>query len=142
MSDPAQSTNSTPPGGDWRDQRRAERHARRDARHGMMGGLPIGGLVILALGVVFLAGNFGFHLPERWWAVVILIPAVAAIVSAIRFYRVDGTMNPRVFGPAIGGVLLLALALALFFGFNWSMFWPVILIVVGAGILLRGRWRR
>ena len=108
----------------------------------MGGGLPIGGLIILALGVVFLAGNFGFHLPERWWAVVILIPAVAAIVSAIRFYRVDGTMNPRVFGPAIGGVLLLALALALFFGFNWSMFWPVILIVVGAGILLRGRWRR
>lgn len=146
MSDPNQPTNTTTPdpstSGDWRDQRRAERQARRETRRDMMGGLPIGGLILLAIGVIFLAGNFGFHLPERWWAVVILIPAVAAIVSAIRFYRTDGTMNARVTGSAVGGVIMVALALALFFGLNWGMFWPVILIVVGASILMRNYWRR
>jgi hypothetical protein len=132
---------STGSSGNWRDQRRAERWARRAERHGDWGGLPIGGFIILAVGLVFLAGNFGFHLPERWWAILILIPGVAALVSAMRFYRTDGK-SPRVYGSAVGGLLMVALALALFFGVNWGVFWPIILIVVGASIVARGYWQR
>jgi hypothetical protein len=32
------------------------------------GGVPIGGIVLLAIGVILLLGNFGLHLPPRWWA--------------------------------------------------------------------------
>jgi phosphatidylserine synthase len=129
------------PGTSWRQQRRAERWARRADRHGDWGGLPIGGLIIIAVGLVFLAGNFGLHLPERWWAILILIPGAAALVSAVRFYRTDGK-SPRVFGSAIGGLVMVSLALALFFGLNWGAFWPIILILVGAGIVARGYWQR
>jgi phosphatidylserine synthase len=129
------------PRGNWRDQRRAERWARRTERHGDWGGLPIGGLIILAIGLLFLAGNFGFHLPDRWWAIVILIPGAAALVSAVRFYRMEGK-SPRVYGSAIGGLLMIALALALFFGVNWGVFWPIILIVVGVSIVARSYWQR
>ena len=129
------------PTGNWRDQRRAERDERRAHRHDMMGhgwnGLPIGGIVIIAIGVIFLLGNFGFHLPPHWWAVLLLIPAVGLLVTAIRFYRVDATMNGRAMGPAIGGVLLLAMALAIFFGLNWGLFWPIVLIAVGASIIAK-----
>ncbi|MDO8360757.1 MAG: hypothetical protein Q7T08_12050, partial [Devosia sp.] len=121
---------------------RAERHARRGAMLDHWGGIPIGGLIILVVGVIFLADNFGFHLPERWWALFVLIPAAGALVSAVRFYRQDGNLSTRVAGAATGGVLMLAIALALFLGLDWGMFWPVILIIVGAGIITRGYWPR
>ncbi|MEP7240033.1 MAG: hypothetical protein ABI697_04025 [Devosia sp.] len=132
----------SPPSGNWRDMRRADRDTRRAMRHGDWGGMPIGGVIILIVGLIFLAGNFGFHLPDNWWAIFVLVPAVAALVSAVRFWREDGAMTNRVAGAAIGGVLMLAVALALFFGVNWGIFWPVILIIIGAGIILRGSWRR
>lgn len=136
------SPGGTGPTGDWRDQRRAEKHARRDAMRDRWGGVPIGGLIVLVVGVIFLAGNFGLHLPPRWWALFVLVPAAGALVSAARFYRQDGNLSTRVVGAATGGVLMLAIALALFLGVNWGMFWPVILIIVGAGIIARGYWPR
>jgi hypothetical protein len=132
---------SRPAGPNWRDMRRAERAERRAQRHGDWGGLPIGGVIILLVGAVFLARNFGFNLPDNWWAIFILIPAAATLVTAARFYRADGSMSGRAWGSAIGGVLMLAVALALFLGVDWGAFWPVILIVVGAGIVFRG-WRQ
>lgn len=140
-SDPSGPTTSTGPTGNWRDQRRAERDARRQGRHDMMGhgfgGFPIGGIVIIGIGVIFLLGNFGFHLPPHWWAVLLLVPAVGLLVTAIRFYRADSSFNGRAMGPAIGGVILLAMALAIFFGLNWGLFWPIVLIAVGAAIIAR-----
>lgn len=138
-------TNGTTNTGDWREQRRAEKHARRDAwRNGRheWAGMPVGGVIIIAVGVIFLAGNFGLRLPQNWWAIFVLLPAAAGLVSAARFYRVDGALTSRVVGSATGGVLLLAVALALFLGVNWGMFWPVLLIIVGGGIVARGYWRR
>lgn len=139
-------TQGPSPGGsgsraDWRDMRRAERRERRGHRHGQWNGLPIGGMILLAVGVIFLAGNFGFHLPERWWAILILIPAAATLVTAVRFYHAAGTMTGRAWGAALVGVLMLAISLALFFGANWGMFWPVILIIIGLGAVARN-WRR
>lgn len=140
-SEPTGSTSGPGPTGDWREQRRAERDSRRQWRHDMrghgFGGLPIGGIVIIAIGVIFLLGNFGFHLSPHWWAILLLVPAVGLLVTAIRFYRVDNSFTGRAMGPAIGGVILLAMALAIFFGLNWGLFWPIVLIAVGAAIIAR-----
>ena len=150
MSDPSNPTSSPtsslPPSDDWRAQRRAEKQARRaawrDGRpHMGWGGLPIGGFIVLAIGVVLLAGNLGMSVPHNWWAVLILVPAVAALVNAIRFYRQDGPQSPRVMGSAIGGLVMLALAFALFFDVGLGLFWPVIVIVVGVAIIARSMWR-
>ena len=144
---PSNQNASVPPTGDWRSQRRAERNARRAAwrngggGHPGWGGLPIGGFIVLAIGLVLLAGNLGMSVPHNWWAVLILVPAVAALVNAIRFYRYDGPQSPRVMGSAIGGLVMLALALALFFDIGLGFFWPVIVIVVGVAIIARSMWR-
>jgi phosphatidylserine synthase len=150
MSDPNTTSSQSPDpaasgySGNWRDQRRAERHARRAAwrngGHPGWGGLPMGGFIVLVIGVVLLAGNLGYSVPHNWWAILILIPAVAALVNAIRFYRAEG-QSPRVIGSAIGGLVMLALALALFFDIGLGLFWPVIIIVVGAAIVARSMWR-
>jgi hypothetical protein len=147
------SSSSSGPTPNWRDLRREERDARRQewrrARdawrsehgwHGWNAGPPVGAIVLIAVGVLFLLGNFGFHLSGHWWAALILIPAVSLLVAAIRFYRADGP-SPRVVGPAIGGFVLLAIALSLFFGFHGAgFFWPVILIAVGAVFIARRNW--
>jgi len=106
--------------------------------------VPLVGLVVVAVGVIFLLGNFGFALPlpDRWWALFILIPAIGAVVAAIRFYRQDGRMSGRVTGPLTGGLLMLATATILFFDLPWGRLWPVMVIIAGLGILARGYGRR
>ena len=39
------------------------------------------------------------------------------------------------------GLVMLALALALFFDVSLGLFWPVVVIVVGAAIVARSMWR-
>ena len=45
------------PGTSWRQQRRAERWARRAERHGDWGGLPIGGLIVIILCIPLIASS-------------------------------------------------------------------------------------
>ena len=59
------------------------------------------------------------------------------LVAAARFYRADNTLSGRAIGPLIGGLIMLGLALAVFFGMNWGLFWPLVLIVVGVAIVSR-----
>jgi hypothetical protein len=140
-----QSTSPGPtPGGDWREERRREREERRRQRHEHGWGGPwIGGVILILVGVIFLLQNFGLRLPDNWWTVFILIPAAASLAGAWRAYENNGgTFNGAVAGPLVGGLILLAVFLALFFGLNWGAFWPVILIIIGLGVLARAYWPR
>ena len=54
--------------------------------------------------------------------------------------------NPRDRGSLMGGLILIALGLLfladnLLPGFSFGEYWPVLLIVIGVGVLLRPRWR-
>lgn len=106
-------------------------------------GVPLVGLGVVAVGLIFLGRNLGLDLPlpDRWWALFILVPAAASLVAAARFYRLDGRPSSRVVGPATIGTLMLAVALILFFNLSWSMYWPVLVIIVGMGIIARGARR-
>ena len=42
-------------------------------------------------------------------------------------------------GPAIVGVVLVVLGVSFLAGFDWGILWPVILIVLGIGVLRRCR---
>lgn len=107
-------------------------------------GVPLVGLGIVIIGAIFLARNFGwdFPLPDRWWALFILIPAGGALVTAARLYNRDSRLSERAIGAATVGVLMLATTLILFLDLNWGTWWPVMTIIVGLGILARGMRRR
>jgi phosphatidylserine synthase len=123
----------------------AESHTNRPPHpEGNWPGISIVGLAVVVVGLIFLARNFGMDLPlpERWWEIFILLPAAASLVSAARFYRMDGRVSSRVAGAATGGVLMLAVALILFLDLEWSLFWPVMVIIVGLGFMARGSFRR
>jgi hypothetical protein len=70
------------------------------------------GLVLIALGGVFLLQNAGVPvLLGNWWALFILIPAVAAFASAWTLYQQDRHFTPRVIGLITGGLVPLTIAL-------------------------------
>jgi hypothetical protein len=132
-------TDNTPGPGDWREQRDREREERRE--HGW-GGPWIGGVILIVLGVVFLLQNFGWQLPKNWWAAFILIPAAGSLMAARRNYEANGgRLTGGVIGPGVAGIVFVVMAVALFLGVEWGAFWPIILILVGGGIMARTMWR-
>jgi hypothetical protein len=122
-----------------REARRERRAARRDVMFGWAGP-SIGGVVLVILGLVLLGRNMGLEVPDRWWALLLLIPAIGSLVAAIRAYRGGGAGKEALIGLAAAAVFTV-LALALFFGIEWGVLWPVVLILVGGGLIFRS-WQR
>ncbi len=144
---PEPSENNPPPPAprpnDWRDERdqwraqRREWRAQRRAARRSGGGAWIGGAVLILLGVIFLLQNFAGFALRNWWALFILIPAVIAFGNAINsFQAAGGRLSPPARGSLIGGLVLTLIALAFLFDFTSSLFWPILLIVLGLGLLL------
>jgi hypothetical protein len=139
-SQPASNQGSTPPVyRDWREQRRAERLARREARWHGYAGRPyawIWGAILVLLGVTFLLQNMGFPFLLNWWALFILIPAFWSFVAAWNIYQDNGRLTSGAAGSLTIGVLLTILAFIFLLNVNVGLFWPVLLIV--GGLILVG----
>ncbi len=107
----------------------------------------------LWLGLIFIGGGaivllnqmdiLSFEL--NWWALFILFPAFGALNGAYNRYRATNNLfEMGVMMPALIGLFMLALAFNLLVGngwnFNWSLYWPLILILIGLGMIF-GRSR-
>jgi hypothetical protein len=116
--------------------RREERHMRREARR--QGGSPlIGGLVLIALGLIFLLQNFGGMYLQNWWALFILIPAVGAFSNTWRVYQeTGGHLTAPARGSLIIGLVLSMVTAIFLFNLNWSLLGPALLILAGIGVLI------
>jgi hypothetical protein len=134
---------STPEPSDWREARQAERHARHAARRAArdeLRGSPVygwmaGGALIL-LGIIFMAQNLGAFYLRNWWALFILIPAVASFAAAWNSYQANGRLTPAGRGSLVGGGILVLIAAAFLFSLDFGLLWPVFLIVGGIVVLL------
>ena len=116
-----------------REQWRAERHAHR------WGGPWLGGAVLIALGLIFLAQNLGIAVFANWWALFILIPAIASLGTAWNIYQAnDSQWTNAARGPLITGLILLVITATLLFGLNWGLIVPLLLIIAGVAALLNG----
>ena len=116
----------------------------RDRRRYRMDGAWVGALVLIGIGVVFLLRNIGYPLPEHWWAFFLLIPAIGALATAWNAYRQHRTFDGPVIGSLFAAAILIGLALIFLLNvdINWNLLWPVVLILLGLGILLRSVRRR
>lgn len=82
------------------------------------------GLVLIGIGVFLLTRPLGWALFQNWWALFILVPAGMRIVGAFR----GGRANMQ---ALIGGLFMATIGVIFLFGLSWSLFWPVILILLG-----------
>ena len=120
-----------------RREARKQRHEERLADPSRAGGW-VAGLVLIVLGAMFLLRNMGsFDFPlENWWALFILIPAVGAFDSAFRTYRAAGNqLTAPVRGSLLVGLVLTFVSAMFLFDISWTFFGPVLIILVGIGIL-------
>ena len=102
----------------------------------------LGGAVLVLIGIIFLVRNISGVELRNWWAVFILIPAVASLGNAWREYnKSDRQLTRGVRGSLIGGVILLFVACVFFFDLDWGKIWPVFVIIAGISALLAGLFR-
>ncbi len=122
---------------DWRAERRQRREERRAARHSGTGGTWIAGIILIGLGVLLLLQNLKIFSLTNWWALFILIPAVAAFGTAWRAYQAAGNrLTAAARGELIGGLILLALTAVFLFGLNLGIIGPILLMLAGVGMVL------
>jgi hypothetical protein len=95
------------------------------------------GLILIAIGLLFLLQNAGVVIGGNWWALFIMIPAVGAgVVAWTMFERAGRKYTPPISGPITLFVLLTFIAAMLFFSLSWSLLWPVFIIIAGLSALL------
>jgi predicted membrane protein len=95
------------------------------------------GILIIALGFLWLLRNAGL-LPEAIWDVIFTWEMLLIAIGAVMLFD----RGSRVFGIiliAVGGFFLIADYADFPFNF-WQLFWPLMLIVIGA-YLVFGSWR-
>ncbi|HEX7974392.1 MAG TPA: hypothetical protein VF498_08290 [Anaerolineales bacterium] len=129
-----------PPSQDWREMRRAEREAARQERRAWRGEMHISantwlwGVALIVVGVILLAQNAGIITLRNWWALFILIPAVGSFIAAWNIYNAAGRLNSAARSSLFGGVVLTLIAIL--FLVELGKYWPVLLIVGGAALLV------
>lgn len=119
--------------------------ARATARGGASSAFTwTGGIVLVLLGTIFLLRNAGvIETWGNWWALFILIPAVAMAGTAWAQYRAAGRRLTAAAGPIVGSLTLAAVAAIFLLNLSWGALWPVFLIITGAAALLQWScWRR
>jgi len=105
------------------------------------------GLAFIAGGAIVLLNQMGVLSFElNWWALFILFPAFGALTGAYNRYRsTNDLFEMGVMIPALVGLFMLLLSVSLLLGdainMNLKVYWPIILIVLGLGLII-GHGRR
>ena len=122
-----------------RRQRREERLADPSR-----GGGWVAGIILIVLGAAFLFRNTGIlTIPfVNWWALFILIPAIGSLDSAIRIYhRAGNQLTAAARGSLLVGLVLTFITIMFLFDISWTFFGPILIILVGLGIILNATLR-
>lgn len=109
---------------------------RRHHREGAPGWIL--GAILIVVGLVLMAQNFGFDGLQNWWALFILIPAFGALGNAWRSYQATGSFA-NTGGSLIGGLFLLFLSAYFLFDFRFDIDWRIVgpaFLILGGGVLL------
>ena len=93
------------------------------------------GLIIMAVGVIFLLRNFGvdfrFFELDNWWAFFIFIGAVHPLQRAIAAYRRSGQFSAEVLHSTATVIAICTVALMFILELDWGKWWPLFMIIGG-----------
>lgn len=103
-------------------------------------------VLVIAVGVFFLLGNFGFDFPffdrTNWWAWFILIGAAWPLFGAVERYRTVGKFDGHVLNELLTAAVIVMVALMFILELSWQQWWPLFVIYGGLCMLVRGPRRR
>lgn len=136
MSNDIESLKEAEKANDYSYEYEEETTAKSDSRRQNNNWVP--GIILIAIGVIFLFTNLtGFHL-NNWWALFIMIPAVKNFGSAWESYQRHGRFTQSARGSITGGLILTLIASAFLFSLDWGLVWPFFLIIGGVAALFNG----
>lgn len=96
---------------------------------------------IIAIGVLFLLNNLGVSLGlfthGNWWAVIILVGAIGPLSRAYELYRARGRFDAEVGHSVLAGAAVALVATMFLLGLDWSVWWPLFVILGGLFSLVR-----
>ena len=99
------------------------------------------GLIFIFGGIAVLLNQLGWLPFElNWWALFIMMPAAGFLSGAYNRFRSHGNLfsMDEAF-TALIGLFMVGLSISLLVGaawnFNWSLLWPVIIIIIGLGMI-------
>jgi len=98
----------------------------------------ISGLIMIAIGVIFLVAQYSGFYFYNWWALFILIPVFAAWNRAFNIFREVGEITEEAIQVVTGSLFPLFVALIFLFNMDWGRVWPVFIILAGLSALARG----
>jgi len=103
------------------------------------------GVVVIAVGLLFLLDNFGYHPAflgyNNWWALFILMGAVGPLGYAIQRYRNRGRIDGAVLHSLVSVASIVTVALMFLLNLDWALWWPVF-VIFGGLWMLANNWRR
>ena len=106
------------------------------------------GVVVIAMGMLFLFVNLGYHLPflgyDNWWAWFILIGAAWPLAEAWERYRQVGKLDGVAAHSLLNALAVVLVAAIFILGLSWATWWPLFVVYGGLCMLLPDtqRWRR
>ncbi len=96
------------------------------------------GVILILLGTIFFFTTTTGWTLENWWALFILIPAVANFGHAWQQWQHNGRFSNSVRSSFTAGCVFTLVAVAFLLELDWGLIWPSILIVFGVSALLNG----
>jgi hypothetical protein len=91
------------------------------------------GVTLIALGAAFfIQSYFGFGF-RNWWALFILIPAIAAFSTGWYAWKAGHTATAT--SQFTIGLVVASVAAIFLLDIPWRLAWPVLFIVAGIGLL-------
>ena len=102
-------------------------------------GTWIPGIVLIGIGLIFLAQNYLGQEIRNWWALFILIPVFFTLERGYASLR--GGRNAEALGQLMGGLVLVALVVIFLFDLEFGQLWPIFLIIGGITLLISRSWR-
>jgi len=99
------------------------------------------GLIFIFGGIAVLLNQFDLLPFElNWWALFIMLPAVGFLSRAYNRFRSGGDVfSMDIAMTALIGLIMAALSFSLLVGaawnFNWSLLWPMIIILIGLSMI-------
>lgn len=118
----------------------------RESRSYRYGDRVVPALLVIAVGVFFLLGNFGvdfaFFNFYNWWAWFILLAAIAPLSHALQRYRQVGTFDGVVLHSLLSATAIVMVSLMFILELSWARWWPLFVIYGGLCMLTRGHKAR
>ena len=99
----------------------------------------IPGLVLIGLGLIFLAQNYLGQEIHNWWALFILIPVFFTLERG--YASLQAGRSAEAVGQLMGALALVALVVIFLVDLPLGQLWPIFLILGGIALLFsRRRW--